>query len=400
MDQRLRDYAELAVKVGANVQAGQDVYVWCQVEHAELARAVTEVSYEAGANWVHVLYGDQHSKLYRLRHAGEDTLDYVPDWWDGMLREIDAKQGVFIQLAGDPHPNLLAGQDQQRMAKTHFPRTEWLLKMVMGGRVNWTIVAAPNEGWATEVFGEPDVERLWDLVAVATRLDQPDPVGAWKEHIANLEHRAQQMNEQAFDSLHFKGPGTDLRIGLIPAARWLSASFTTKRGITHVPNMPTEEVFTSPDYRRTDGTVACTMPLLTDGTRVEGLKLTFENGVCVDATADQNVEVVKASMARDDGAKRLGEVALVDASSAVGRTGTVFHTTLFDENAACHIAWGNGIDHALENAPDDPAELDALGFNRSMEHTDTMIGGPEVDVDGITADGKTIPILRANVWQL
>lgn len=400
-DERVRRYAELAVRVGANVQPGQDVYLWCQVEHASLAREIVDVAYEVGAGFAHTMYFDPHNKLSRLVHADGSTLEFVPDWWESFFDEIDERKGAFIQLAGDPVPNLLQGQDPERMKLARFPRTPGLLKLVMNGNCNWTIVAAPNEGWARQVLGEPDVERLWRLVAEATRLDEPDPVMAWKSHIASLTARAEQMNSRGFTSLHFRGPGTDLKIGLNPKAKWLSAEFKSTRDVTFVPNMPTEEIFTTPDYRLTEGTVRCTMPLVTDSTTVEGLELTFEGGRCVDIKADANAGTVKAQMATDQGAALLGEVALVDASSAVGKTGTVFHTTLFDENAACHIAWGRGIEHAFPGGlPEHPSERAELGFNESLIHTDTMIGGREVEVDGITSEGIVVPILRDNVWQL
>jgi aminopeptidase len=397
--QRLRRYAELAVKVGANVQEGQDVYIWCQPAHAELARQVVEVCYETGANFAHLVYVDPHARFHRIKSAKKDSLSYVPDWWDVFLGEVGDKKGALIQLAGDPEPNLMAGQDPERMATAQFPVTPKLLDVVMSGNCNWTIVAAPNAGWAEQVFGEPDVERLWHLVAEATRLNEPDPVGAWDAHINRLKNRARQMNEMAFSELHFEGPGTDLRVGLNNEVDWLAASFETNSGITTVPNMPTEEVFTSPDFRKTEGVVTCTMPLIAESTTIEGLRLTFREGVCVDVHADTNADTVRAQMSRDEGAARLGEVALVDGTSAVGKTNTVFHTTLFDENAACHIAWGHGIDSVLRK-PAAPEERDRMGFNSSIVHTDTMIGGPEVQVHGIDGSGSRVPIIINNVWQL
>ncbi len=397
--QRLRRYAELAVKVGANVQEGQDVYIWCQPAHAELARQIVEVCYETGANFAHLVYVDPHARFHRIKSAKKDSLAYVPDWWDVFLGEVSDKKGALIQLAGEPEPNLMAGQDPDRMAAAQFPVTPKLLEVVMSGNCNWTIVAAPNAGWAEQVFGEPDMERLWDLVAEATRLNEPDPVAAWDAHISRLKDRARQMNEMAFSELHFEGPGTDLRVGLNNEVDWLAASFETNSGIATVPNMPTEEVFTTPDFRKTEGTVTCTRPLIAESTTIEGLRLTFREGVCVDVHADSNADTVRAQMSRDEGAARLGEVALVDGTSAVGKTNTVFHTTLFDENAACHIAWGHGIDSVLRK-PADPKERDQMGFNSSIVHTDTMIGGPEVQVHGIAASGSRVPIIIDNVWQL
>ena len=397
---RMNRFADLAVKVGANVAEGQDVEIRAQIEHAPLARAIAEKAYEAGARFVYIDYNDPFQRLFRLKHAADESLPYVPEWWDEKMKLLSENKAACISIAGDPHPHLLAGMDAEKLGKAVFPSTPSLLKMILGGEVNWTIVAAPNEGWASQVLGEPDVDRLWDLVAAATRLDEDDPAGAWAAHISRLSERAAQMNERAFDALHFVGPGTDLTVGLLPGSRWGAASEETSWGRRFVPNMPTEEIFTTPDYRRTTGTVACTKPLALNSMIVEGLRLRFEEGVCVHVEADKNEEAVLADMGRDVGARRLGEVALVDASSAVGKTGVVFHNTLFDENADSHIAWGQGFDHAVRDLPAEPDERDKVGFNNSVTHTDTMIGGPGVDVDGITMSGERVPLLRDNLWQL
>jgi aminopeptidase len=265
--------------------------------------------------------------------------------------------------------------------------------------VNWTIVAAPNPGWATEVFGEPDVERLWEAVAVATRLDEPDPVAAWREHNEKLQARADVLNGRKFDAIRFRGPGTDLTIGLLPDTYWRCAAFETAKGITHVPNMPTEEVFTSPDWRRAEGHVRSTYPLVTSGTKVTGLEFRFEAGKIVDVQADSGAEIVRAQLEIDDQAPYLGEVALVDGSSPVKQTGLVFSDTLFDENATCHIAFGAGFHEALK-PPVPPEQLLEAGINVSTVHTDFMVGGEDVDVDGLDADGNATPVIRGDVWQL
>ena len=259
--------------------------------------------------------------------------------------------------------------------------------------VNWSGVAYPNAGWANEMFGEPDVERLWEAVAFCTRLDEPDPVEAWREHMARLEKRAATLNELRFDALHYRGPGTDFTVGLLSKARWMSALFHTANGREYVPNMPTEEIFTTPDRRRAEGTIASSLPLALLGDIVKGLKLTVKDGKIVDVEAEHGAELIRSQIRRDEGASYFGELALVDGTSRVGKTGITFFDTLYDENATCHIAYGFGIPETFEGEPGE-------GMNISSVHTDFMVGRPELEVDGLTKDGKAVPIIRDETWQL
>jgi aminopeptidase len=391
-DERLARYADLAVRVGANVQEGQTVFVLTQVEHAPLARALAQAAYKAGARYVDVSYRDPHVRKAMIELGSDETLTYTPDWLKTLWRA--ASGNALIATTGDPEPELMADLDGERVGRAQMKELTEIMRGQMAERtVNWTGVAFPNEGWAEKVFGEPDVERLWEAVALCTRLDEADPVAAWRDHMARLESRAAKLTELKFDSLHYTGPGTDFKVGLLDSARWMSALFHTATGIEYVPNMPTEEVFTSPDSRRAEGTIRSTQPLALLGDVVEGLQLTVKDGKIVEVNADKGADVVRGQLGSDERASYFGELALVDGTSRVGKTGITFFDTLFDENATCHIAYGFGIPEVFEGEPDD-------GMNVSTVHTDFMIGGPELNVDGITRDGKSVPILREDTWRL
>jgi aminopeptidase len=267
------------------------------------------------------------------------------------------------------------------------------MKVMGGGGTNWVGVGAPTESWAERVFGEPDIERLWEKLAFCMRLDEPDPTGAWTEHLERLAVRAASLNELKADSLRYRGSGTDLTVGLLPNVRWGSGASHTSTGIRYVANMPTEEVFTSPDARRTEGTLRSTRPLPLSGQIVRGLELTFERGRAVRVEAETGGDVVRSHFATIEDADRLGEVALVTKESRVGQTGLLFYDPLFDENATCHVAYGFGLPFLVDGEVPD-------GFNRANEHVDFMVGGPDLEVDAVLSDGSVVPLIRNEEWQL
>jgi aminopeptidase len=382
----------VAVRVGANVGEGQVVFIGTQIEHAPLARALARHAYAAGARYVDVQYADPHVRRAMIELGPDEALGHSPAW---LIERAQAMAGnAMLATTGDPEPHLLADLDGERVGRarqTDLARAA--LALITERKLNWTGVAYPNEGWARQVLGEPDVERLWDAVAYCTRLDEDDPVEAWRVHMDRLGRRAEALNALGLDRLTYRGPGTELELGLLERSRFGSALFHTAAGRAYVANMPTEEVFTTPDARRAEGFVTSTKPLAVGGDVVEGLRMRFEGGRIVDVQAERGADVIRGQLEADENASRLGEIALVDGTSRVGRTGLTFFDTLYDENATCHIAYGAAVGGHEGDDPDDR-------INVSTVHTDFMIGGPEVDVDGVTRDGRVVPLLRDDVWQL
>jgi aminopeptidase len=389
---RLERYAELAVRLGANVQPGQEVFLGGLVEHAELIRALTRQAYRAGASYVNVLYNDQHIRRAMIELGPEEALTYSPEWLKTFVETTAGNSQLGTM--GDPEPELLADLDGERVGRAiPLEAVEIQRLWLRAGTVNWCAVGAPTEGWARQVLGEPDLMRLWDLVAFCFRLDESDPVAAWREHLDRLDGRAAALTERQPDALRYRGPGTDLTVGLLPSARWTSARHRTSAGIEYVANMPTEEIFTTPDSRRAEGTLRSTMPLSHQGQLIRGLELTFEDGRIVGVEAETGADVVRGHLATIENADRLGEVALVTKESRIGQTRTLFYNTLFDENATCHIAYGFGLSSAFDGEPDE-------AMNASNIHVDFMIGGPELEVDALLSDGSTLPLIRDEEWQL
>jgi aminopeptidase len=392
MDERLERYAELAVRVGANVQPGQEVFVQGLVEHADLVRALTRQSYRAGASYVNVRYQDQHVTRAMIEFGPDEALTYSPEWLKTVAETT--RGNAQLGTSGNPEPELMADLDGERVSRAiPVEVVEIYRSNHHDDTINWSGVGAPTEGWAQQVLGEPDVERLWELVAFCFRLDEPDPVAAWREHLDRLGARAAALTELRPDALRYRGPGTDLTVGLLDTARWGSARFHTASGIEYVANMPTEEIFTTPDPSRAEGTLRSTMPLSFGGQLIRGLEFTFEDGRIVHVEAEAGVDVVRGQLEGIENADRLGELALVTKESRVGQTGTLFYNTLFDENATCHIAYGFGVPNAFEGEPDER-------MNVSKTHVDFMVGGPELEVDAVLADGTEVPLIRDEEWQL
>ena len=391
MDERLERYAELAVRVGANVQPGQEVFVRGLVEHADLVRALTRQSYRAGASYVNVAYEDQHVRRAMIELGPDEALTYSPEWLKSFARSNAGN--ARLGTTGNPEPELLADLDGERVGRAiPLETAEIYQAQYTENTANWCGIGSPNAGWARQVLGEPDVDRLWELVAFCFRLDEPDPVAAWRDHLDRLDARAAALTELRPDAVHYRGPGTDLVVGLLPTAHWRSARFRTAGGIHYVANMPTEEIFTTPDPQRAEGMLRSTLPLSLGGQLIRGLQLRFEHGRIVSAEAETGGDVVKSHLATVENADRLGELALVTKESRVGQTGTLFYNTLFDENATCHVAYGFGISYAF----DEPEER----MNVSKVHVDFMVGGPELEVDAVLADGTEIPLIRDETWQL
>jgi aminopeptidase len=391
--------AQLAVDFGANVQPGQIVYIQAEVGHEELVREIAEYAYKKGARFVDAAYFDPHVKRARIEHAADETLDYIPPWYGERLLSLGEQRCARIWITGPTEPHLFDGADPARAGRDLLPRVKETSKVVNDRTTNWTIVPFPNAGWASVVH--PDLEadealqRLTEEMRYVLRLDEDDPVEAWRERFERNARASTALTERRFDAVRFEGPGTDLTIGLLPSSRWAAASFETVDGLVHHPNLPTEEVFTTPDPQRADGVVRATKPLVfADGSTVRGLTVRFEGGRAVAIDADEGAENLRTRCGKDEGGVRLGEVALVDGEGRIGGLGTVFYDTLIDENAASHIALGNGIAVGVED------EADRGRMNESAVHIDFMIGGDDVDVTGITRDGEDVPILRGGAWQI
>ncbi|MDX6472340.1 MAG: aminopeptidase [Gaiellaceae bacterium] len=395
----LERYADLIVSLGANVQPDQVVVVEALPEAQPLVAAIARKAYGRGARYVEASYFDANVKRIRAERAPEGSLDWVPPWLGRRLLELGELDGARIVLVPLVPPGLLDGVDPARAGRDRLPTVKESLQTVENKSIAWTLSPFPTRSWAEVVYpdasGDEALDRLWQDVAHVCRLDEPDPARAWNERIDELWQVARRLDALDLDALQFEGPGTDLTVGLLPSshfAKELGASHT-RTGVRHVPNLPTEEVYTTPDPERTNGIVSATKPLDIAGSLVTGLRVRFENGRAVQIDADANAEILRARCAADDGASRLGEVALVDGESRIGKLGRTFFTTLLDENAASHVAVGDAYAWPVDE-PDRPR------INESAVHIDFMIGSDDVSVTGTTKAGRIVPILRGGQWQI
>ncbi|QND51007.1 aminopeptidase [Phyllobacterium sp. 628] len=402
---KLDRLAEVAIKIGLQLQPGQDLLLTAPLAALPLVRRITEHAYKAGAGIVTPFYSDEEATLMRYRNAPVESFDRAAGWlYEGMAKAF-SNNTARLAIAGD-NPMLLSEQDPEKVARANRATSKAYqpaLEKIAGFDVNWNIVSYPNPSWAKQVFPDLDEEaavaKLADAIFAASRVDIDDPVTAWRDHNAVLRERREWLNGHNFASLHFRGPGTDLVVGLADEHQWQGGASTAKNGITCNPNIPTEEVFTTPHALRVDGHVSSTKPLSHQGTLIENISVRFEGGQIVDAKASRGEEVFNKVLNTDDGARRLGEVALVPHSSPISASGLLFFNTLFDENAASHIALGQCYSKCFVNGDKlTPEEVAARGGNKSLIHIDWMIGSGEIDVDGINGDGSSVPVMRKGEW--
>ena len=404
-EDRLDRLARVAVKVGLNLQPGQDLILTAPLSAAPLVRRIVAHAYQAGAGLVTPIYADEEVTLARYANASDDSFDRATDWlYEGMAKAY-AKNTARLAIVGE-NPMLLSEQDPAKVARASRANAmayKPALEKISGFDINWTIVAWPSVAWAKLVFPDlPELEaqaKLADAIFSASRIDGTDPVADWAAHSARLAERSAWLNSKRFHALHFTGPGTDLKVGLADGHEWHGGASTAKNGVNCNANIPTEEVFTTPHAHRVEGHVSATKPLSHQGSLIEGIRVTFKDGRITEATATRGQDVLQKLIASDEGASRLGEVALVPHSSPISQSGLLFYNTLFDENAACHIALGQCYAKCFVGGDKiTPEEVKAQGGNASMIHVDWMIGSDQIDIDGLDEAGNPTPVMRKGEW--
>jgi aminopeptidase len=400
-------YARLTVKTGLNIQSGQQLLITAPLDAVPLVRRITEHAYREGASLVTTVYADDEATLARYRHAPDDTFDAAPGWLFNGMAEAFKEGAARLAIAGE-NPALLAGQDPEKLSRANKARSRAYrpaLELITGFAINWCVIAAATPAWAKSVFPDlPDAEaldRLWQAIFACTKADQPDPIAVWEAHNADLRRRTEFLNERRYRALKYKGPGIDLMLGLAEEHAWKGGGGMALNGVFCNANIPTEEVFTAPHKDMVDGTVRSSKPLSYQGSLIDGIKVRFERGRIVEMSAEKGEDAFRNLISTDEGAARLGEVALVPHSSPISKSGIIFNNTLFDENAASHIAVGQSYTENIRNGSKrSKEELTALGANTSLVHVDWMIGSGELDVDGILNNGTAEPLMRKGEWAI
>ena len=404
-EKKLDMLAEVAIRVGLGLKAGQELVMTASLDAVPLARRITEHAYRAGASLVTTLFSDDATALMRYQLASDESFDHAPGWlFDGMAAAFKSGAARLAITGGDPF--LLSNESPANVARANRATSvayRPALELIARHEINWTIVASATPAWAAAMFPDDPSDvalaRLWEAIFQTSRINCDDPVASWKAHDEGLQKRAAFLNEKRYSALQYRGPGTDFRLGLADDHLWIGGGTTAGNGVYCIPNMPTEEVFTTPHKDRADGTVTASKPLSYQGTMIEGIQVRFESGRIVEARATRGQQVLERLIETDEGARRLGEVALVPHSSPIASSGLTFLNTLFDENAASHIALGQAYSGCVRNGDKLPSdEFAAKGANESLIHVDWMIGSDKLDVDGITADGVVEPLMRQGEW--
>ncbi|UQZ37038.1 aminopeptidase [Paenibacillus sp. PK3_47] len=402
---KLNKYADLAVEIGVNVQQGQTLVISAPISAAEFVRKITAKAYAIGASLVKVNWSDESITRQQFEHAAPEVFTKAPTWFAGEMTELAEEGAAFLHVIAD-NPDALKGIDPERIANFQKTRGAALTKYreyQMSDKVSWSIVAIPSEAWAEKVFpdvpAEERVDKLWEAIFHTVRIDREDPVAAWQEHLDNLEQKADVLNAKKYKSLHYIAPGTDLTIELPEGHLWAQGDSINAKGHSFVANMPTEEVFTAPLKTGVNGTVRSTKPLSYGGNVIDNFSITFENGRIVSVSAEKGQDSLEYLIGLDEGAKYLGEVALVPHKSPISESNILYFNTLFDENASNHLAIGTAYAFCLEGGKEmSQDELIERGLNTSVTHVDFMIGSAEMDIYGITADGTREPVFKGGNW--
>jgi aminopeptidase len=405
LDKQLQSYADLVIKVGVNLQKGQTLWINASVEEPELTRRVVEAAYKAGAYFVNVIWVDDAGTLARFKHAPKDSFTHFPEWMKEAFN-IEMKKGDALLSIRSSDPELLKGQDPTSIATAQKTASEAFkprMKKILSSEVNWCVVNIPSRGWATKVFPklkpEKAIEKLWSAIFAAVRADKPNAVKLWQKHLQALEDRRAYLNDKQYVTLEYTAPGTKLSLGLVDNHLWMGGTQDTQSGITYVANLPTEEVFTMPHKDRTNGVVKSSKPLAYGGNLIDDFVLHFKDGKVITAKAKKNDKTLQKLLETDEGAKRLGEVALVPYSSPISQTGVLFLSTLFDENAASHIALGSAYRFNVQGGTKmTDKQAEKAGANNSLTHVDFMIGSKYMDIDGVTKTGNTEPVMQKGEW--